>query len=476
MNVEAPNGNLKYAAYLTLALMVILSIGSVVFYKERLLFSDATHNLFRIINYNTVQVEAERYGIAITQYFPLWGARLHLSLGTLMMLYSTAFYVFYLGTILLLIFYFKEYELAVLYGMYMTLFVSLAYYYLNNEGVALLFLAMATNNRLARKNTPLYIAVPVFIITVFLALWTHPLVMFPAVFLWFFLWLDRAVWPYTQRQTIIYTGILLLLAFLKFWQGKDHGYDGGRIEVVTAFHMDKLKDITSAPQFRFFVKNCIYDYWLFVIVLLVGFYTLLRRRAFLQTALVASVTGVYILLLIVTFWGVDFNKFHLEIEYMPLGVIAAAAFVYYTLRTLSRNVAIVAIVVIYVVRLGYMAEAGTAYKHRIAMLENINITMKSKGLTKVILTPPWETADKELLMKWGAPAESMVLSQLAGEVPQRTFIFMNEDELKRFNTQSNDTLLGCFQKFAAGKLNGRYFTLDTTTGYKKMSFDELMTR
>ncbi|MCF8450738.1 MAG: hypothetical protein K9G49_12780 [Taibaiella sp.] len=465
---------LKYAAYISLLLMLLFLVGSVIFFRERTLFSDATHNIFRIINYNSVQVEAERYGLAITQIFPLIGARLHFPLSWIMMLYSVSFYIFFTVTVSILIFYFKEYALAVLYGLFLTIFVSDAYYYLNNEGIALLFLAFAINSRISQKQTRFVVAFPVFVVTFFLALWTHPLVMLPAIFLWFFMWFGGISWTYSRRNSIIYSVVILVLSFIKYYQGKNHGYDSGKIEMITLFEPKRLLDLFSAPQFRFFVKNCINDFWLFVLLLLAGLGVLIKNKKYILFLLTICFTGGYLLLLFITYWDVDYNKFYLEIEYMPLAIISTTPFVYFILAKLKKNHALVCISLIYFVRVIYIGIAGSAFSERIVLLENINKKMAEKKLSKVIIMPPYNDADKTLLMNWGAPAESMIISQLKNEQPQRAFIFSDSDRIKGFYTLSQDTLLGCFAKYPAANLNKFYFRLDTLSKYTVMSYPKLM--
>lgn len=99
--------------------------------------------------------------------------------------------------------------------------------------------------------------------------------------------------------------------------------------------------------------------------------------------------------------------------------------------------------------------------------------MKKHGLTKAIVTQS-ENANQQLIMNWGTPVESIVLSKLDGEVPQRTFICADSGMLKGFNTTSKDTLLGCFEKVPASSINGGYFVMDTTSVYSTLTYGDLM--
>lgn len=156
---------------------------------------------------------------------------------------------------------------------------------------------------------------------------------------------------------------------------------------------------------------------------------------------------------------------------MPLVIICCAPFVYYLLPRLivrSWQLTVVALVFIYVVRLAAIYSASTPYTNRVAIMERINEQMAQQHITKAIIPEPVPYLDSALIMNWGAPVESIYISKLKGESPQRTFIFMPMSEVKAADTVAKDTLLGCFEKRAASRINAYYFQLDTSVGYVVM--------
>ena len=465
---------LKNAGKVCVALLIILLIASVYYFKERMLFIDAPHILFRIVNDAHLQITDFRYGSFVTQLFPLVAARLHLPLSGLMIIYSASFYLFFIAIMLLLVYKFRNNGLAVLFGLYLTLFVSDTFFWPNNEihqGISWLLLAFALHFSLAK--TSLVSVIPVFTASFFLAIWTHPLVMLIAVYLWGFFIIDKSQWPYPRKQTMLYSLILLGLAYCKFYQGQHHGYDSGKIELVTLFQAQKLKTIFSAPQFHFFIKGCVTNYWLLILISVAGVIGVIKEKKYLLLVWVAAFGTGYLLLLTITYWDVHSNRFYMESEYMPLSIICAAPFVYYVLPKLNNRVSVVLLALIFCIRLGYIHHAAEKFSARIALLENISTKMKEKGLHKIVITNAGAT-DSTLIMNWGAPVESILISGLKHEAPQSTFIFLDSTQMKTFSTSSKDTLLGCFEKRDANQLNTRYFQLDTTVSYQAISFAELM--
>ncbi len=70
----------RWIVWLPVAAIGALLLLSLVFYRERMLFIDAPHILFRISNNGALQITEHRYGSFITQLFPLAGSWLHLPL------------------------------------------------------------------------------------------------------------------------------------------------------------------------------------------------------------------------------------------------------------------------------------------------------------------------------------------------------------------------------------------------------------
>jgi hypothetical protein len=465
----------KSGANISVMAMLALLLLSLLYYRERMLFIDAPHILFRIINDGKLQITEHRYGSFITQLFPLLSVKAGLSLRATMMLYSASFYLFFLGTGLAMLMGFRQYGMAILLCLYLTLFTSDTFFWPNNEvhqGIAWLFIAMASVFCLATKKKTILTAAA-FTGLFFLALWTHPLVMFPALYLWLFFWSSDIRWPFTRVQSIMYSIILLALSFVKLNYGMHHGYDSGKIEMVTQFSPRKIIGVFSSPQFRFLVKSCITNYWLLVVISVAGLITLIRERKFLLLGLTISFASGYLILICITYWDATQARFYIESEYMPLSVICAAPFVYFTLPRMPIKIVTITLILIFSVRLGYIINSAPLFTKRIALVEGVLDKMKTKGLDKIIIRDDNKGVDEALLMNWGAPVESVILSQLRNEVPQRTFIFLDTAQLHSFNTTSSDTLLGSFEKRSARQINGKYFTIGTAK-YVLTTYDSLM--
>ena len=132
------------------------------------------------------------------------------------------------------------------------------------------------------------------------------------------------------------------------------------------------------------------------------------------------------------------------------------------------------LVFIFSVRLVYMYQARKPFMNRLAFIENVNRKMKEKRYTKLIVTGLDHGTDNMLMHSWGVQLESIMLSKLDNEMPQRSFLYADTVAAKKYMNTGVDTLIGCWQMLGPGQLNAYYFQIDTTTRYQSTGFSELM--
>ena len=201
--INGQDHNMKAGAKLVLVLQALLLAGAIVFYKERCLFIDTPHGLFNMINDNAFQVGESRYGSYLSQLLPYIALQLHAPLWGIMMLFSASCYLLFIAVTALLVYKYKNYSLAILFGLYTVLFVSDTFYYPPSEGIALLVMALGMVLFMAAGKRSFLIVLPVFCLLFYFAIWTHPLVMLAAIYLWFFFWLRGSDWPFKPWQAIM---------------------------------------------------------------------------------------------------------------------------------------------------------------------------------------------------------------------------------------------------------------------------------
>ncbi|HEY0355405.1 MAG TPA: hypothetical protein VGC29_04325 [Flavisolibacter sp.] len=449
-------------------LFIILLAGAVYFNLERMLFCDASFILTRIINQGTLQVQEHRYGSFITQAFPLLASYLDLPLSTIVTLYSVSFNIFYLVVALLLVFSFKEHALAILMSLYYVLFVTDTYFWTNNEvhqGIAWMFLFFATIGRLQKNKTSRILMVPVFLILAFLAIFTHPLVLFPIAFLWIFLLLEKK-WNFNRVEIAAYSILLAAICVGKYMvstSASQSFYDIEKLQGTSRLSLDVVVDALNSPLAKEIARRMVVDYWIIPLLLIAGLVSAIRQKKYLNILLTILFVFSYLAAICITF--TEFEPFYMESELMALSIISSALFVYYTIPQVPSKWATTILLLIFLVRLGYIYHASGKWVERkkwlIATLEH----MRKKDIRKGLV---YETGEinKILVINWGVPQESLLASAIHGDDPQLTFVVGTRENLAERIPSDPGQAIGSFKIFNNDSLNARYFSIDTTSFYR----------
>lgn len=114
---------LKTEAIIGLVAMLVLLVGSMVVWKERFFFCDATFITFNILKYQMFYIQENRYGSFITQMIPYFGEKMGLPIGVIIKAYAFSFNFFYF-IVILIVYRCRQYALAVIMPMYYVLIVS----------------------------------------------------------------------------------------------------------------------------------------------------------------------------------------------------------------------------------------------------------------------------------------------------------------------------------------------------------------
>jgi hypothetical protein len=473
------DNSLKNPAKVALATMVVLLIGSIVYYRERMLFGDASFISFNIVNYRSLQIQEGRYGSFITQLWPYLGQKMGLSLNCILLGYSIAFNAFYLVVASVLYFAFKNYRLTILMALYYTLFISQSYYWTNNElhqAIGWMFLFFGTVIYMGQKKVTLPFLSVVFALLLFLAITTHFVVIIPLVFLWVCYILDKELWPFKLRDSIILSVLIALAVLLKYLDGANHAYETEHLAGVAHANIADGIQALSSPVVQMFLSRCVSNYWWGLIALLVGLVWLgWNKRFALLFWTIISVIG-YAAIIGLTYGknDADFPLFHIESEWAGISILAAAPLVFYFLPKVSSRIAVALLAAIFITRLLYIQSYAADFIWRIDFEKRVLAQMRSKGVHKLALYEE-KPLRKRLILDWTLSQESLFLSTMSGDKPAYTFTLVNPDNKEALawlsGKQNFHTVFG---PLTPASLNARYFSIDTTTPYTVTSYEAFM--
>lgn len=457
-----------------LGLFSILLLGSLYFSFERILYSDSSFILFRVINTGELQPQQHRFGSFITQGFPLIASKLHLPISWIVVIYSASFNLFYLVVAMILVLKLKDYRLALLMAFYFTLVVSDTFYWATNEvhqAISWMFLFFGVTLYFYRIKVSWFISFPICAILAFLSVYTHPLVLFPIVFLLMFFLLEERKQLSKNRFLIIITLIVLMICASKFLiSTKSDQYDSNKLHAL--LHSN-FKDVWRAMFTEFtkqFVKQTLYNYWILPLLVITGFYSALKKGKCLQLGIVGAFSIVFFLALAITFH--DFVSFYHESQLMPWTIILVVPFVYYTLPALKTKTALILLSLIFIVRLAYIGNGSEKFIERKNWIFSVLKGMREKNITKAFVNIN-EINRPYYLSDWSTPQESMIASAMHKDKPQLSFIAGNLDELvKRIDSKKRE-MLGSYEPWGINQLNNYYFSFDTTSTYQVLKLDNL---
>jgi len=434
-----------------------------------MLFCDASYIFFYIANWEQLIIQQSRYGSFVTQVFPYISTQLEWPLQTGLLLYSMSFNLFYLAVASMLVLKFRAYKLAVLMGLYYTIFVSQGYFWTNNEvhqGVAWMFLLFGTTLYLAKREVPLFWQTVAFVPLAFLAIFTHPTVMFPTCFLAGFFVLQKEKLPFSKQAYWIFGISLLLIVALKIWSASQGSYDQGRMAAIMHLKFVTVgRAWTSEVAHGFFWKS-LTEYWLLPILAITGIGALLQQKRYKLLAFTILTSALYFTAVCLAFQ--QFLTFYIESQFMPLTIALCAPFVYFVLPKMKVRTAAVLLILVFGIRLGYIAKAAPKFIERRLWIENVLADMRMKNLNKAYILDTDINLQETLILHWGLPIESILASSLAGDTPRKTFLILSETEVSRRLPAEPIRMISAFENLPWERTNTHYFPFDTTGGYERM--------
>jgi len=312
------NSTLKQSSKISIYALVVLLAGAIAFYKVRVFYLDSSYICLNILRYQQLAIQEHRWGSFITQMVPFIASKLHLSVKVILIAYTVSFNVFYLLVILLLVYRYRQYALSILMALYYVLFFSDAYFWTNNEvfqGIAWMFLFLGTTIYLGYKKVrTIFIVIP-FLVLGTLAIFTHFLVIIPVAFLWIYLIIDKINWPFSKKQTILFSSLLAVIIAIKFIFSYNQSYDGEKLHNATRFSLHDIIFFFTTPVVRSFILQCLINYWVALLIFVAGIVHLFRnKQPKLAVFTLVAVLG-YIEIMAITYGGMgDILLFHIESE------------------------------------------------------------------------------------------------------------------------------------------------------------------
>lgn len=458
--------NKKSLFVIGVATFTVMLFMAVLFFKERTVFLDISYHLFFILKDGDFAIQNFRFGAFFTQLFPLLGSKLGLPLSDIALSYSVSFVLLYLITFLIILKGIKNEKLALCYLLFNTLMVRHTFFWIQSElpqATAFAFIYFALlYQALDSEKFNLWANILMVLLLIVVG-FTHPLMPFLVLFtLLFFAVKFPRKWVYIVVQAAVF--IMVYVVKSKFFRNP---YD---LQATNSL----WKGVKRFPHYFDlqaninFLKYLIQDYYLILLLLIVVCLVYVYRKQYFLLMLSAGAFIAYVLMINLSEPnGAD--QFYIENRYVFMSAFVILPFVFDILPWLTIRKKDV-IIVSAALAISMVSIFQTHHIYTVRLQWNRNFLEKTSQLeNKKLIVASSKIPKDTLMMFWGAPYESWLLSTMEQGV-SRSFIVEEQEHEHQFDgslTQKKaiQTMWGIF---AYSDFTNQYFNFtDTSTTYVK---------
>jgi hypothetical protein len=451
------NKKLYYGGAVSFLGLLVLSV---VFYKERTMFSDMAFYLFNIVKDETFAFFHGRFIAAFTEVFPLVAVKASLPLQTVLLSYSVGVVLYNFAAYLICGSVFKRYDYALVILLINLLFITDVFFWMISElllGLTLMivFFALLTTPKFSNIGIRSILASIIFIPVLVFA---HPMMLIAFSFTVIFFFLSKQT---IAKQTLIMTVVIyVLVAIIKrkfFTDNYDEGAYGGLKNFVSFF-----PDYFSHYSQKNFVENWFRKYYWIPVLSIANVVFYFRERKFLKLLLFIAYSISLVMLVNISFPTSYTSDAYYENLYSPLAIIIGIPFVFDVLPALYKRKiggwVIGAIAVTALLRISFYKP----FKERLNWERNF---MQAHSNEKLLIDKTQVPADK-LVMIWATPYEFWLLSTIENGQTASLIIAEDANSLE-WGTHSNNEWLSTWGAFKYSDLPKRYFKFsDSISNYR----------
>lgn len=449
--------------YAHLYFLLLLFIATFFAY-ERIINSDAAFYLFKLIHFETFNIEHGRYSAFISQLFILPFIKFNVNLKYLVFIYSIGFvFLFYLIFILIdKVLNDRNSALTLIF----VLVVGLAHPHYrpvseSTQGLAYSLILpgiLQSINYFKRQSNNLILKYLTALIVILLCFFSHPITIFPLGFILVHYMLDnRKALKDFLPWFLIFTLIIIFTS--KAFLGSASSYEEGKILNFRSFETD-LRNLFELYPTKYYFKRWDTLYLIpLILFILSNIYYLVNRKYLKASLLFFGSLGFFTIHNII--YSEGGSGIELEKNYMTLNLFIFYAFfhdIYPSIK--SKLVKLAVFIIILVFSTSLILRVSGTYENRIKYYKDLTTELKNaKG--KKFYTESKNIDKEEVLFLWGVPFESLLYSSLEGpEYSNTIYLFEDIEELPDYINDPDLFLCAFFwPQWDVNTLNEHYFKL-----------------
>ncbi len=449
---------------------LILFIYSLVFFKERIIYSDPAFFSFLLIDQNNFSFVLGRWGTIFSQMAPLYGLRHGVSLETFLQLYSASFIVLYYIFFLIIQYVYKNSKGSWILMLSLCLTFRMTFYYSTAElyqGMALSILlwtivARSFENATSKAWLHTIIASLLILIISFY----HQLTLFTVLFILGFELIQNGRFKDKKLLFLVVFTIIWYVIRIKVFTNSE--YEKNKMLSGNEFFQQlmHIRDLPSTKYFLGFVKKQIL---IPVIAFCITLLLLLRKNKLL--AIYSGAFFIFFAILICVTLYKGESQMMYENYYIVFGLFIAFSLVH-TFSVPSRNFATLAVIILITYSLNQICEARQPITERIEDLNNMIQYGRSLDKRKFLVDENHLKEFNNMLPTWSLPFESTLLSSLDNPAYSVTFFSLkNNTHFTEEQLIKKDVFLGPEWEpfwFTTNSFNKNYFNFPES-GYSMLS-------
>ncbi len=443
----------------------VMAMLAFVFYRERVLFYDSAFVSFELIKDHALQIPHARWSAVLPQTLTYWASQKHLTLETLLQLYSVSHVVFHYVFFLIVFYLIKDYQAAWLILLCQCLTFRLTYYFTMVElyqGLTFAVFSLAIFRLLLRAHSSRVKTAAVMLPLIVALSFFHPITIIPFLFLMGGEYLIRRDWMNKQFISIFITTCMWFIIRMTVFNLS--AYESEKLVSFSDF-MRELPHFFQLPSTRYLIGFTIHQLLVPFGAFLIGLLFVVRKNPTFAFFSGLSAVGFFVIVCILHYRGESpvmyenyFTIFGLFIGFTLLYVMEVFNF---------RRFATFCFVVLIGYSLNGIANIGKQQAERTSRMQHMVDYGRQFSNRKFILR---SDNFKELFMwgSWAMPFETIMLSSLNS--PDQGVSIYYESRDSSFSAEEMKTenvFLGPEWSpfwFKSNALNERYFKLPSA-GY-----------
>ncbi len=427
----------KINRYLGVIVFILLILGSIVFYQERMCFLDNAFQSFLLINDGYPRVMTNRWPAVVMRLLPWAGLKFGFSLSWILILFSISYPIFQFLCWWIVSEIYKRADLGILVLSLLTLGVSDTFYWCPSDLTQAILLLICCYAILEKPTVNIrdYALISLFS---FASLFFHPLGLLVIGFM--ILYTSILDWKINIRQ------LLYLLLFTLLWFVKSkfltNWYDIAKQQEFLG-NLSTYSFI-SLPINQVFMEEVFTKYHFILAALGIQIIVAFLQKKLLTLLFVFGSTAFSIIMIhFANPHGV--HSFYVEANYQLLTIFTMLPLIIFFYRSNWTRYFNIGLCICMAVSLVRIISYGNDYTERIVDIKNIS----SISCTKQLISEN-DLDSKLYKMTWALSVESLIISSIKGR--QRTLSLRVADQKER-------QFIGPFKEYDIEELNQDYFIL-----------------